>query len=238
MPLWKRGSPGTCGKHTCEIRMRLKASTRKARGAVGRDRGQLPGLNFTRIGDDSAHLANDGVEKAHALAHRGFFGGGDFVKDRRLQNLRRVIVIFGGVNHRARSAGGGFLAKSLRQDAMNTAGPRPGIETDAGHGGGDFFRLGHRIHQTRDILGRGGIFNLHRTDARRFHAIGVGDVDRVAPGVAAKGIDGVRRHLAHHQTGEAPGAKSFVEKEARLNGPETETHEGAMAGQCHEFNPP
>jgi hypothetical protein len=60
--------------------------------------------------------------------------------------------------------------------------------------------------------------------------IGVGNVDRVTPGVTAKGIDNIRRHLSHHQLGESPGTKSFIEEKARLNGPEAETHKGAMTG--------
>ena len=171
MPLWKRGSPSSFRKRHLRNQDAVEGLHQKCAGAIGRDRGQMPGLNFTRIGDDSAHLANNRVEKAARVRAPGFFGGGDFVKDRRLQNLRRVIVIFGGVNHRARSARGGFFAKSLRQDAMNAAGRRPGIETDAGHGGGDFFRLGHSIHQTRDILRRGGILHLHWAYTRRFHAV-------------------------------------------------------------------
>ena len=144
--------PAAGGKLTCEIRMRLKASTRKARELSGVTVAKCRACISPASEMTPLILPMTVLRKRTRSRNRGFFVGGNFVKDGRFQNLRGMIVIFGGVNHGARSTGGGFLAKSLRQDAMNAAGPRPGIETDAGHGGGDFFRFGHRIHQTREIL--------------------------------------------------------------------------------------
>jgi hypothetical protein len=191
----------------------------------------MPGLSFTGIGDDAAHLSDHGIEKTYSLVNRGFFIGGDFVKDGRFQNFRGMIVIFGGVDHGARTAGGDLPAQSFRQDAMNAAGPGPCIETDAGHGGGDLFRLGDRLHQASQIRRRGGILYLHRTDARHLHAIMMGNVYGIAPGVSAQGFHSIRGHFSHHQPGESSGAKGFIEKKTRLNGAETKSYECALSGK-------
>jgi hypothetical protein len=114
---------------------------------------------------------------------------------------------------------------------MNAAGSRSYIETDARHGGGDLFRLGDGRYQASQIRGDGGILNLYRADARRFHAIMVGNVDGIASGVAAQRFHSIRDNFSHHQPRKSVGAKGLIEKQARLNGAESKSYECALSGK-------
>src|SRR5579862_4142311 len=114
---------------------------------------------------------------------------------------------------------------------MNAAGSRPGVKADTGDGGGNFFRLGDGVNKPGQPPRVPGVFDLHRTDVRRFHPVAVGDVHRIMPGVTAKGVDGVGGHLSHYQSGESSRAESFVKKKSSLDRAESETYKSALTGK-------
>jgi hypothetical protein len=89
----------------------------------------------------------------------------------------------------------------------------------------------------RAASGGGGVFNLHRTYPRGFHAIRVRDVERVKAGIAADGVDGVWQHFSHDESRETSGTKSFIKEQPCLNGSESKADESAVPSQCHEETP-
>ncbi len=179
-------------------------------GAIGV---RSPLGDLRRVGDNLAHLADHGVEEldSRGQGSRQPFAHGLF------QELRRVVVVLGGVDDRRVGFAG---PQTLGNQGRHGAGFVRVIETHRRQAGRDLRGLGQGL---ANLVVACGVEQLDVVDLDRFDAILAGDVDVVRPVI---GPDGVHQSLIDLGDDDPPEIAAleclFCEK-TRLNRPEPKT---------------